>query len=224
MESAGLPAFDHTFCLAEFEVEICRWLGARSASWLPRTVNAAAPLRWRPIGSRVGCVGTFDHPPNLEGLTLFCRALAGLKPQGVRLRLVTRSHEVAARLAAAFEFVDPLGPLESGVALEAEVATWNAFVHPIFCYAMGCSTKVATAMEWGLPILTTQAGLRGYSWNAGELPIVATAEELAQLALAAMETQYAEGLREAVVRVAAASPTTESVALQIRRDLRVEVT
>lgn len=220
-ESRGLPAFDHVFCLAAFEVEICRWLGARSVSWLPRTIDRSALLPWKPSGDRIGCVGTFDHPPNLEGLRLFCAALAAAGPGKLRLRLVSRSNQVASELASRYPFIDYLGPLESRAAVEAEVSSWSGFVHPIFCHAMGCSTKIATGMGWGLPVLTTGAGLRGYAWKDGEIPLASTAPELAALALGALEPARSAALREGVLRAVATSPTQPEVASQVRRDLGV---
>jgi hypothetical protein len=222
IEARGLPSFDHVFCLAAFEVEICRWLGARSVSWVPRTIDRNSLLPWRPVGDRLGCVGTFDHPPNLEGLQLFCAALEKAGAGTLRLRLVTRSHEIAAQFAARYEFVDNLGPLEESGSVEAEAATWSAFVHPIFCFAMGCSTKVATGLGWGLPLLTTRSGLRGYSWREGNIALADSAEQLAAQAIGALEPSRAELLRGEILRVVASAPSIEEVASQVRRDLGVD--
>jgi hypothetical protein len=165
-ERKGLPIFDHVFCLAEFEVPINRWLGAHSVSWWPRTRPADQPVDWQPTGEFVGLLGTLDHPPNLEGIHLFCRALADRAGNGPKVRIVTRSSKVGEELAQAYAFVDHLGSLEDHAVLRSEVSRWNAFVHPIFCHAMGCSTKVAIGLGWGLPVLTSAAGVRGY--RAGE--------------------------------------------------------
>jgi hypothetical protein len=157
-EMQGLRSFDHVFCLAPFEVEICRWLGAKSVSWWPRSLEREGILPWRPVGDRIGVIGTLDHPPNLEGIYLFCSALQELGGGGPRVRIISRSAAVGRDLAAKYSFVDYLGPLEDRKSVVNEVATWSAFAHPIFCHAMGCSTKVATGLSWGLPLLTTCAG------------------------------------------------------------------
>lgn len=212
VEMRGLPAFDHVFCLAEFEVPICRWLGARSVSWWPRTIPQGRQLDWQPEGSRIGLVGTLDHPPNLEGVHLFCQALAQRGGRRPRLRLVTRSAAVAADLRQSYDFVDDLGPLEEPGRLEAEAATWSAYVHPLFCYAMGCSTKVATGLAWGLPVLTSEAGLRGYSWREGKLWTGDTPRDLADLAVGLLDRERAEAARAEVVIAAASAPSVEDVA------------
>src|SRR4029077_3969395 len=111
-EARGLPEFDHVFCLASFEAEICRWLGAQSVSWLPRRLDGSQLLEWNPISDRIGCVGTFDHPPNFEGIELFCAALAKLGPGSLRLRLISRSKRAIASLQSRYTFVEDLGVLE----------------------------------------------------------------------------------------------------------------
>ena len=219
VESEGLPAFDHVFCLAAFEVEICRWLGARSVSWLSRTLRTDGCLAWKPRGDRIGIVGTLDHPPNLEGVELFCAALKAAGPGKLRLRVVTHSRAVASDMVERYPFVDYLGPMVAPSAVEAEVATWSAFVHPIFCYAMGCSTKVATGLNWGLPLLTTVAGLRGYAWKQGDLPLLNSPADLARAALTALDPARANALREEVLKAVRSAPTLPELATQIRRDL-----
>jgi hypothetical protein len=219
VESEGLPLFDHVFCLSSFEVEICRWLGARSVTWLPRTIDAGLALPWRPVGDRLGCVGTFDHPPNLEGLEDFCAALMAIGPGALRLRVVSRSRTVVASLRQRYPFIDDLGPLEAPGEVEGEAATWNAFVHPIFCYAMGASTKTATGFSWGLPVLTTSAGLRGYVWKAGDVPVTETAADMARHALAMRDLTRAAAFRDQVLLAARSAPSIADVASQIRADL-----
>jgi Glycosyl transferases group 1 len=216
VESEGLPAFDHVFTLAPFEVEITRWLGARSVSWVPRVLNGQQPLPWTPQGSRVGCVGTFDHPPNYEGLEMLCKALQRAGPGRLRLRVVTRSHAALARLCAGYPFIDALGPMERTGELAAEAGTWNAFLHPLFCMAMGCSTKLATAINWGLPVLTTPAGARGYQWREGGVSLAMTADEMARNALDALDPDRANALRMDVLRAARSAPGIDEVAAQIR--------
>jgi hypothetical protein len=220
-ESEGLPHFDHVFCLAAFEVEICRWLGARSVSWLPRTIASDQALEWRPAGDRVGCVGTFDHPPNLEGLEAFCAALQLRGSQSLRVRLVTRSRDFARSLCSRYQFVDDLGALDAGDDLEREAATWSAFIHPIFCYAMGCSTKLATGLSWQIPVITTEAGIRGYEWTDGTLPLALSPADMVTLTLAALDPAQASTMREEVMKIVHSTPSTIDVANRIRRHLHL---
>jgi len=219
VEAEGLPFFDHVFCLAAFEMDICRWLGSRSVSWWPRTVPQNDLLDWQPTGNRVGIVGTLDHPPNLEGVVHLCESLDRERPGELRLRLVTRSAPVARKLAERFSFVDHLGPLEGEKQVREEAATWSAFLHPIFCHAMGCSTKVATGLGWGLPVLTSSAGLRGYRWSEGKLETAESPEAYASLVRRVLERGTAERWREETLKVIHSAPTTADVAREFGEQL-----
>lgn len=218
VETQHLSAFDHIFGLAAFETGICLWLGARSVSVLPRTVTPEF-LSLKPSGDRVGCIGTMDHPPNEEGLWLLLRALAASPVGNLRVRLISRSHQVCAAAAAQYPFVDYLGPVEDPAAVHAEAGTWNAFLHPIFCHAMGCSTKVAVGLAWGLPVVTSDAGLRGYDWAAGALTTVNTPDSMAARVLALTQLPVAEAARQQVLAALRQAPTLAEVAAQARRDL-----
>lgn len=215
-EALQRPFIDHVFCLSEDEAEIERWLGARQVQWLPRTVEQQNALNWQPSGNRLGCVSTLDHPPNREGLELFLREFEGLSiPQMPRFRLVGGPRSAGDELAARFRAVDYLGPLDDA-ALRAEAATWNAFVHPLFCYACGCSTKLAVALSWQLPIVTTPPGVRGYSWREGQIPMAESPEALARLSVTMMQEAIGLETRQAVQKVVATSPTVEQIAAQVR--------
>ena len=209
---------DHVFCLAPFEAEIERWLGARRVHWIPRTVPAGQALDWRPDASRVGCVSTVDHPPNREGLLLLLEQLEPLAPAGMRFRLVGGPVPQGRALAERFQCVDFLGPLDDA-ALRAEAVTWSCFVHPMFCYARGCSTKLAVALAWRLPVATTPAGARGYLWSRGSLPFAETPRALAELTVSMLDPQTAEAARREIDTVAASCPTFHDVAADLRAAL-----
>ena len=132
---------------------------------------------------------------------------------------MTHSHAVAAEMVGRYPFVDYLGSMVAPGAIEAEAATWSAFVHPIFCYAMGCSTKVATGLNWGLPVLTTAAGLRGYTWRHGDLPVSRSPADLARAAIAALDPLRSNALREDVLKSVRSAPTLPELAAQMRRNL-----
>ena len=119
--------------------------------------------------------------------------------------------------------MDDLGTLEAPGAAEAELATWSAFVHPIFCHAMGCSMKVGAGFKWGLPVLTTAPGLRGYTWKEGQIPVSNTPAILAASALAMLDPIRAKALREEVMKAVRSAPTLADVAAQVRRDLNFDV-
>jgi glycosyltransferase involved in cell wall biosynthesis len=205
---------DHVLCLAPFEAEIERWLGAKNVDWLPRTIPGRS-LDWQPNPMRLGFVGTVDHPPNREGLELFLEALEPLAPPGIRLRVVGGPPTAAEAFVRRFSRVDYLGPL-SDEELEDEARTWSCFVHPLFCYARGCSTKLATALGWRIPVVTTPAGCRGYVWREGRLPLADTPRDLAALALSLLDERAARGAAREVAAAAESSPTLAEVADRIR--------
>lgn len=208
---------DHVFCLSPFEVEIERWLGARAATWLPRTIPGTA-LSWRPHPNRIGFVGSINHEPNIEGLLQFAKALERPAPEGLSLRIVGAPEKIGRALAQRFRFIEYLGPLPDAE-LEVEAGTWSCFVHPLFCWACGCSIKLAVALGWQIPVLTTPAGCRGYTWSAGELPLAETPEELARLAIVMLNPETAAAARREVQQVVRSSPSLDQVAAVIRRAL-----
>lgn len=159
-EAEYLPSCDHVVSLAPFEVEICRWLGAQSNSWVPRAIPTD-PLERRPVSGRVGAVGTLDHPPTMEAMWLVLEAMRKSGPGDVKVRIVSGSRRQAEFFAGRFSFVEDAGRLDDA-GLRVEASTWNAFLHPLFCFARGASTKLATGLSWGLPCITTVSGIRGY--------------------------------------------------------------
>jgi hypothetical protein len=215
-EARQARAFDHVFCLSEFEQEIEHWLGSASVRMIPRTITRA-PLNWHPEGSRLGFVGTLDHQPNREGLLLFLRAYEALGGRG-QVRVVGGPESAGIALAREYRSVRYLGPLPNHL-LEAEARTWNCFLHPIFCYARGASTKLATALSWELPIATTTTGYRGYTWSVGQLPTADDPQKFAALADSMLDLRRAAEAREQVREVAKSSPTIEEVAGLMRSAL-----
>lgn len=174
-EAEYLPSCDHVVSLAPFEVEICRWLGAKSISWIPRAIPHDL-LDRKPVPGRVGVVGTLDHPPTMEAIWLVFEAMRRRGPGDVRVRIASGSRRQAAFFAESFPFVDDVGRLDDA-SLREEAATWSAFLHPLFCFARGASTKLATGLSWGLPCITTESGMRGYSLPNGAVNCVNSPEE-----------------------------------------------
>jgi len=206
---------DHVFCLTPVETEIERWLGAKGVSWLPRIIPERPPLDWSPVPGRLGFVGTMDHPPNRDGLVQFLEALEPLASDEIEVRLVGGPPAAGAELARRFRLVRYLGAL-SEEELDKEAATWLSFVHPVFCYARGCSTKLAVALSWQIPVLTTPPGCRGYRWREGSLPMADTPEALARLALGFADRGTAAAAQKEVAAIARSAPTIDDVAALVR--------
>lgn len=208
---------DHVICLTSVEAEIERWLGAKNVTWLPRTIPDRC-LRWTPHYSRIGFVGTVSHSPNAEGLILFLEELQKIAYPDVRLRLVGGPKSAVTAITKNFPMVEYLGQL-SDEELEKEASTWSCFVHPIFCYARGCSTKLAVALGWQIPVVTTSAGCRGYTWSEGNLPLAETPESLAKLALQMLEPEVANSTKLEISTIVRSAPTLPDVAAKVQSAL-----
>ena len=214
LERAQRQFLSHVVCVNPFEVEIERWLGAKQVDWVARTVPQRSPLAWSPHAERFGFVGTLDHPPNRDGLIAFLQALAHQR-QSARIRVVGGPEADGQALAARFSSVDYLGAL-GDAELEVEAASWSAFLHPLFCWARGVSTKLATALAWQLPIVTTDQGVRGYLWKEGGPDIVATADECAARAVQLLDPSTRRAARERVAAAGATSPSVGELATKLR--------
>jgi glycosyltransferase involved in cell wall biosynthesis len=212
-ESRSRNDIDLVCALSPFDMALEQLIGARAVIWIPRTIRPCF-LDWRPSGDRLGFIGTLDHAPNLEGLVLALEAL----PQDARpfrIRVAGGPPRLGQWLAHRFNRVDYLGPLADD-ALTAEAATWNAFMHPIFCFPRGCSIKLATAIGWALPIVTTTPGCRGYEWREGGLVIADEPERFAAECLSLLDRHAASRAREGVLAIARSSPTSEENASRLR--------
>lgn len=166
---------DAVITLSETERQIENWFGAKKSIFLPRRLYAEF-LDHRPIKGRVGFMGRLDHPPNLQGISIFLDELQKVN-NNVEIRIVGAPDEYGKQLQKKYPFINYLGEL-SDKALEAEVATWALLLNPVWWYSTGASTKLAKAISWGVPIITTTAGMRGYQWGKGELMVADTAKEM----------------------------------------------
>jgi len=110
--------------------------------------------------------------------------------------------------------VEYLGPLDGGE-MEKEAASWCAFLHPMFCFARGCSTKLATGLAWRIPCLSTASGVRGYELPAGGVVMAETAERLASEAVRLSEVEEAGKERNRLMAVSGGFPSWESVGRRV---------
>ena len=212
-ELAARKALDGVICIAPFDADCERWLGTTKVCWVPRTVRPS-PLVRQPITGRFGTVGTLDHAPNLDGLVSVLTEIERTGNSDLTVRVVGGPERLGQWLKQNYCAVQYLGPLDQ-TALAAEAATWNGFIHPIFCLPRGCSTKLSGAMAWALPIVTTPEGRRGYIWGDGAL-LETTSAATFVTAMRNLTSPYLDAeAAAAVTRAAASSPTTVEVAQQI---------
>jgi hypothetical protein len=135
---------------------------------------------------------------------LFAEALQDL--DGIELRVVGGPESIGVALQNEFKSIRYLGELPDEK-LTAEAATWCAFINPIFCYARGASTKVATALGWGLPVITTPHGARGYRWDQQALPLAKSVSEMLNITKQIASSDDAESWRMRAKLVADLAPS-----------------
>jgi hypothetical protein len=162
---------DSVVTLSETEKQIENWFGAKKTTFLPRLLYKDF-LHRNPTPGRIGFVGRLDHPPNFQGVLILLAEMAR-QNTGLQFRLVGAPNAYGMKIKQQFPFVEYLGEL-SDQNLEKEVATWSFFLNPVWWYSTGASTKLGRAISWGLPIITTTAGMRGYEWRKGSLLVADT--------------------------------------------------
>jgi hypothetical protein len=166
---------DGVVTLSETEKQIENWFGAKKTSFIPRKLYKEF-LERDPVPGRIGFVGRLDHPPNFQGVMILLEEMAR-QDTGLQFRLVGAPSAFGEKIKKQFPFVEYLGEL-SDQHLEKEVAGWAFFLNPVWWYSTGASTKLGRAISWGLPIITTTAGMRGYEWEKGSLLIADTPAEM----------------------------------------------
>lgn len=153
--------------MSEEENSIERWLGINKTFFIPRVINQQPGKHRSPIKGRLGYVGTLSHSPNLSAIKQLCEALIK-KELSPEIRIVGQPVSIGRELEKEYVFIRYLGPLTESELTE-EIKSWSFFINPIFNYSRGASMKLAKAIEWELPVITTQAGRRGYLWKKGNL-------------------------------------------------------
>ncbi len=152
--------------ISEHDSYINQWLGAGNVLYLPRILQPDL-ISWIPVPDTIGFVGTLNHLPNLQGITDMAEALTARNFSG-QLRLAGGPPETGYDLAKKYPFIHYSGALTE-TELRKEVASWSVFLNPVFWYSRGSSTKLAQGLAWGLPVVSTPAGTRGYDLSDPDL-------------------------------------------------------
>ena len=172
---------DGVITISETEKHIEKWFGAKRVSFMPRRLYADF-VNYHPDLNRVGFVGRLDHPPNIQGIAILLDEMIRYPLQNLKLRLVGAPTEQGIKIAEKYNCVEYLGEL-SDTELETEIASWSFFINPVWWYSTGASTKLAKGISWGIPIVTTTAGKRGYYWKDGDLLVTDTPKGMAKAIL-----------------------------------------
>ncbi len=137
-------------------------------------VPASPPKRAPADPPRIGFIGAFRYPPNVEGIRWF---ITEVWPQvkrsspNARLRLVgARAEPALGRLG---QDIDVLGWVEDPA---EEIATWSFMVVPIRVGG-GTRIKVAEGFARRCPVVATSLGAFGYDVRSGEELLLADAPD-----------------------------------------------
>lgn len=150
---------DGVITISDNETYIDQWLGAQNAFYLPRILKNNF-IDWAPVANRIGFAGTLSHLPNYVGIDLLSAELQKRNFNGT-LRLVGGPESAGKLLQQKYPFITYVGAISSSD-LVKEACSWCILLNPVFWYARGSSTKLAQALSWGIPVVSTLAGTRGY--------------------------------------------------------------
>jgi glycosyltransferase involved in cell wall biosynthesis len=205
---------DGVVTLSETEKQIENWFGAKKTSFLPRNLYKDFLSR-EAVPGRIGFVGRLDHPPNFQGVTIFLEELSKRR-EDLQFILVGAPPAYGMRIKQQFPFVEYRGEL-TDQELEKEVAGWAFFLNPVWWFSTGASTKLGRAISWGLPIITTTAGMRGYEWKKGSLLVAdSPAEMVTQLIKEAKSTDRINYWKEQTELIAGSGPDQDELVNRIR--------
>ncbi|RZK26358.1 MAG: glycosyltransferase family 1 protein [Flavobacterium sp.] len=153
---------DFVCTMSEEENSIEKWLGINDPVFLPRLIGKGARIERNGSTNVFGYVGTLSHTPNISALYQLFDVLLNSERK-FEIRIVGQPANIGRELERKYPFVRYLGSLDED-SLIKEIENWSFFINPIFNYSRGASMKLAKAIEWEIPVITTVAGKRGYKW------------------------------------------------------------
>jgi glycosyltransferase involved in cell wall biosynthesis len=184
--------------LSQEEQVLERWLGSTKTHFLPRKI-VLRESEWHPVPNVFGFVGTLNHPPNFDALEQVLLGLEAVAPD-IKVEVVGGPAAFGEQLAGRFSSVNYLGRLTDAEVVNAS-RRWSAFLNPVFWLSRGASFKLATALELGLPIISTLSGARGYKIPSDCLALVDDAADafIAQMKLFVQQPLMIKELRETLL-------------------------
>lgn len=172
--------FDVVITVSEIEESIEKWLGTKNVIFIPRVFSEKF-IEWLPIKNRVGFISDLSHEPNFISVLKFCHSVneSELKFK-LKLRLVGKEHHRYNYLINKYPFVEYLGYLSEDEII-IEFSTWCYFLNLLDYSSKGVSTKLAYGMNFGIPVISTRIGCRGYYFKDNRGPkIVETIDNIVE--------------------------------------------
>lgn len=205
---------DMVLTVSDIELSIEKWLGARKAYMVPRSITGET-INYIPFPGRIGFFGDLTHAPNYYGVNQVCDALKKMSVQNIELRLAGMGESTGRAIEREYSFVRYLGYLTEQQ-LSDEVSRWTFSINPVFYYSRGVSTKLGKALSWGIPVITSKKGMRGYKWQEGKILSCETAEQMASTISAfANDKCAADFYRTEALKIKASSPGYEAIMSEI---------
>jgi glycosyltransferase involved in cell wall biosynthesis len=163
--------FDAVLTVSEVEESIEKWLGAKNVIFIPRVFKNRF-LYWSPTNRRIGFVSDISHDPNYFSILKFCELVINSSlRETIQLRLVGKNHPRYDYLKNQFSFVQCTGYL-SEQEIVSELGTWNYYLNLVDYFSKGVSTKLAFGMNFGIPVISTKIGVRGYFFPDNSGPLI----------------------------------------------------
>jgi glycosyltransferase involved in cell wall biosynthesis len=216
--SYRIKCIDMVLSISPTEEQIERWLGAKKTFMVPRTLQKEF-LNLHPVLNRVGFIGDMSHTPNYTGVIALCDALSA-KEHTIEIKLVGGPESIGQEIAKKYSFVKYCGFLQEKELVE-EVATWAYFLNLVFYYSRGVSTKLAKALSWGLPVISTEAGNRGYSWEEGKLMLAKNPDDMARIIIEnSGDKEKIKADQQEVKIIVETSPSLEKIMTQLYPQLQ----
>jgi len=212
---------DAVLTVSDIEVALEKWLGAKKVMLVFRTIKAES-INWVPKSGCVGFIGDLSHYPNKFGIIEVCEEIKKSEANNINLRIIGSPESIGKHIADMYSFVTYVGYLEPEE-LISEVSTWSFFLNPVFYYSRGVSTKFAKALSWGLPIITTTIGYRGYDWKEGN-PIVAdnAADMVKIINEYSLNIEMVNKASIEIKKIVATSPTLDMIGIDLKSFIGIE--
>jgi hypothetical protein len=207
---------DLVLTVSDVEEGIEKWLGAKQVYMVPRHIDQVKQ-DYKPILGRVGFFSDLSHRPNYYGISEVCKAIEAAGYKDLTIRLAGGGAERGKELEQKYSFVQYLSYLPEEELIK-ETSSWTFALNPVFYYSRGVSTKLGKSLGMGLPVITTQKGLRGYEWKEGELPVANDAEEMAMMIdKFSRDPAACEHYKNEVYKIQQSSPAYEQMMSEIKK-------
>jgi len=169
-------AIDAVLTVSEIEEALEKWIGSRYVLMIPRKIELNQ-LNHKPVLGRVGFMGDLSHAPNFYGIDEVCKSISKhVNSSNIHLHIIGSPSSIGESLSKKYPFVHYTGYLDEENLIK-QASTWTFFLNPVFYYSRGVSTKLAKALGWNIPIITTTIGCRGYVWDDGSLIFAETPQD-----------------------------------------------